>query len=679
MARSKTRKGKIARPEPRTASERIRAKVEKATTPLRPTDVRWWLHDEPHLGVFDVGRRIARATRSRRMQDLYMACLYDDDELAALVSGPGAVGSFTPQTMSTNIIKRQTDAFVARGTKNRPIPMGLTRGGNYGQQRRARQLSKAFEGILEQVGYWETRDARWRDAGLFGSGFAWNYRQGRTLKHDRFFPWELEVDPREAMYGKPRNFFLRRYVDKLTLIEQFPDFEEEILESESKTEDDKWSVGWDDTCDLVLLRGVWHLPSSETSGDGLFALCVSNATLKISEYKRPGVPFSKLDVLPGLVGYRGQSLAKSLTGIQYEANAVGMKMQESGYMTGSYWLVEDGSDIETDVLDNGVGTIVRYKGSKPEHYTPNPWHPAFFDWYMFLRGRAPAEETRLSEQATRGETPAGLESGEAVRAWHRIDDEAHVPTGRGDERDVIDTCWQQFDLLEEIYEDGQAPDADEEAKKPYVVQVEERKHGRSELAELDYAKVRLDRKEFTLRVFPTSFLTGTPAEQRQAVHELIQMGFLSQDEALILLDFPDLQRVLTLRGAARRNIERLIEKYRDADLSKNPNGEGLYEYPEPAWNLKLCKALALMAYLEAKLDGVDELNAKLILRFATDADAEIQAAEQAMAPPAPTALPPPPMGGPAPDPGAQFLPPDAPIAPENAVAPEAMPMLPGGP
>jgi hypothetical protein len=685
----KSRARKPPKADPRTSAERIKAKIDKASgTAERPNDMRWWLHEEPHNTVFSIGRRIATATRARRQQDLYMACLYDDDELAALISGPGAIGNYTPQTMSTNIVKRQTDAFVAKGTKNRPIPMGLTTGGNYGQQRRAKALSKVFEGVLDEIEYWPTREIRWRDAGLFGSGFAWNYRVGRKLYHDRVFPWEIEVDPREAMYGKPRNFFLKRYVDRLELIDRFPEYEEEILASESKSDDDRWANGWEDTCDLVLLRGVWHLPSSETSGDGAFALCVSNATLGgVKEFKRPGVPFSKIDVLPGLVGYRGQGLAKSLTGIQYEANAVGMKMQEAGYMTGSYWLVEDGSDIETDVLDNGVGTVIRYRGAKPEHYTPAPWHPAFFDWYMFLRGRAPAEETRMSEQATRGEKPPGLNSGEAVRAWHQIDDEAHVPTGRADERDVIATCWQQFDLLEEIYEDGQAEDADEEARKPYVVRSEERKHGRTLVTELDYAKVRLDRKSFILRVFPTSFLTGTPAEQREAVHELIQMGFLSQDEALILLDFPDLQRVLTLRGAARRNIERLLEKYREHE--GDPLLDGIYETPEPAWNLPLCKALALMGYLEAKLDGVPEPNLKAIMKFATDAEEELQRAKKNAGGGDPNAADPmagtvdpmadPALGEPAPVPGEQFLPPDEMVPPANAVAPEAMPLLPGGP
>lgn len=682
MPRSSSKKGSPQK-EPRTSKERIAAKVASASGPKQPPkNARFWEHgEEAHLAIFADGERISRATRARREQDLYLACLYDDEELASLVSGHQSVSAYAPQTMSTNIIKRQVDAFVAKQSKNRPVPMGLTTGGNYGQQRRAKALSKFFEGVLDEVGYWETREQRLRDGALFGSGLAYNYRVGRKFHHDRAFPWEVEVDPREAMYGKPRTLRFKRYVDKLVLIEQFPEFEEQILEAQAKAEEDRWSLGWDETCDLVLLRGAWRLPSTEDAKDGWFGLAVSNATLDLAQYTRPYFPFSKFDVLPGLVGWRGQGIAKSLTGLQFEANSVGMSLQEQRYMTGSYVFVEGDSGVETDTLDNGTLTVVRYQGQAPQFHTPNPWHPQLFDWYMTLRGRFPAEETRISEMATRGEKPPGLDSGKAIRAWNQIDDEAYLPAGRCDERDVINTCWQFFDLAEEAYDSK-----DEHAG--YSVKVEDRKHGRSVLEELSYKDVRLDREQFTLRVFPTSFLTGTPAERMQTVKELTEAGFLSQDEAISLLDFPDLQRVMNLRGAARRNIERLLEKLRE---SKDPQKD--YEYPEPAWNLELCKALALMAYLEAKLDGVPEANLRQILQFATDAqglldgdqpepnaaavenaDAEQLAMAEAEAAAAEGMMP----GGPMPDAGAQYAPPQEPVMPANAVAPEAMPMLPGG-
>ncbi len=344
-------------------------------------------------------------------------------------------------------------------------------------------------------------------------------------------------------------------------------------------------------------------------------------------------------------------------------------------MTGSYVWVPPDVGIETDLLDNGIGTIIR-SAQKPEFFNPPPWHPQFFQYYMALRGEFPGQETGQSGLATRAEKPAGLNSGEAVRRFHTVDAENLLVQGRLDEDDVIDTCWQQLDLCEEIHGERKG------GGKPYTIRAEKRKHGRSILEEINYADVRLDREQFRLRVFPTSFLSGTPSDKIDQVRELVKDGWFSQDEALSLLDFPDLQKVMNLKGAARRNIERVLEKIQE---SKNPEED--YEVPLPAWNLELCKALALMTYLDAKLEGVDEENLKWILQFANDAQAildgdqppaaeqapdaaELQAQAEAGAPLDPMAA------GLAPDPGVQFAPPEQPLLPENAVAPEAIALTP---
>jgi hypothetical protein len=684
----------VAKPAERYSSRarKIARGSDTSTKNAKLKDLRWWKHEEPHKAIFEDGKRIARVTRWLRMQDLYFACLYDDSELAAIVQGSGAIGTYTPQTLSSNIVKRQVDTYVAKISKNRPVPMGLTTAGNYSQQRRAKSLSKFFEGVLDNIEFWPTRENRIRDSAIFGSGYAYNYRVGRQFHHDRIFPWEIEVDPREAMYGKPRTFRLKRYVDRLELQERYPKFAEEIADAEAKTDEDQFDIGWDETCDLVLLRGAWHLRSSETSDDGAFCLAVSNCTLENKKYERDYPPFSQNNFLPPLMGWRGQGMVKPLTGLQYEVNAIGMRLQECGYMTGTYAWLPPGVGIETDLLDNGTLSIIRSQ-VKPDFMQPAPWHPAFFDYYLALRGQFPAEESRISEMSTRGETPTGLKSGRALRTHHDIEAEGFTPQGRNDERDVINTCWQMFDLAEEVYDDpGEKSEADKQAKKkPYTVMAESRSHGRNVLEEIEYEKVRLDKEQFTLRVFPTSFLSGTPEDRLDTVRELIDSGFLSQDEALALLDFPDLQRVMNLRGAARRNVERLLEKIRDAEGLDAINKA--YEYPEPAWNLELCKALALMAYLEAKLDGVPEDNLKKILQFATDAQNELDgdqqtpddaaaaaAAAQQDASMDPNAMPVDPnapinpaMAG---DPNAQYAPPEAPPLPANAVAPTVMPGLP---
>jgi len=655
------------------ASERYRSKARKSKA-VEPKegkkDLRFWTSDEPHKTIFDAVARISNRTRARRRQDLFFACLYDDAELASLIEGQRSLDEFAPQTMSANIVRRQVDTMTSRLSKNRPMPMALTTGGNYAQQRRAKALSKYFEGELDAVKYWPTRTLRIRDGGIFGSGLAHNYRVGAKRIHERIYPWELRVDPWEAQHGNPRTLYLRRFIDRLVLQERFPDFAELIEDADSKTDEDHWEIGWDETCDLVLVNEAWHLPSGPDADDGAHAMAVSTGLLgEVTEYKREYFPFSKFDYSPPVVGWWGEGMVKQLRGLQFEVNSIGLRMQEQAYMTGSYILVPDDCGIETDVLDNGALSIIRYRGAKPEWQNPAPFHPQFLSYYMALRGQFPGEITGQSGLATRSEKPAGLDSGKAIRTYHDIDNENLITQGRTDELDALDTCWQLLDLAEEIYSEK------DKGGKAYAVQTESRTHGRSVLEDINYADVRLDREQFTLRVFPTSFLASTPEDRWAQVQEMINAGFLSQDEAMALLDFPDLERVMNLRGSARRNIERLLQKILESD-----DPEKDYEMPIPAWNLELCKALALTTYLDAKLDGAPEENLEWILQFSLDAQAELDDAAAGSNDAAATAQvdagAPIDGAAPSPDAGAQYAPPGSPPLPANAVAPQAMPALP---
>lgn len=653
----------------RATSKRIEAALRRE----KPRDLRWWKSDEPHEAVWSQVRRIGRSTGGRARQDVHYACLYDDAELGQLMlGGSQALGEHTPQTMQTNLVKRQVDAFVAKLSKNRPVPMALTSGGTYGEQRRAKALSKFFEGVLDQVGYWETRPLTLRDGAVFGSGLAHNYRVGRKLFHERVYPWEIRIDPREAMYGKPRTLYVLRYVDRLVLMERFPEHADAILEAEARFEDSGWDVGFDETSDLVLVIEGWHLPSGEVSDKnargGAHGIFVSTKTLAIEDYKRDYFPATKFDFSPGITGWWGTGLAQQLEGLQFEANSIGLRLQEQGWLTGTYVWTPPDVGFEVDHLDNGVWTHIKSE-VEPRFHNPPPWHPALFDYYLFLRGRAAAEETRLSEMATRGEKPAGLDSGTAIRRWSQLDDEAFLPQGRADEHATIDTAWQLFDLCEEIYSESR--ELPGKQREPYTVRIEKRDWGESVLEEIEYSKVRMDRDKFTLRVFPTSMLKGTPAENYQTVREWMADGIISQDEIYSLLDLPDVQRVLNLRGAARRAVEKIL-----SDILDSSDPESVYVYPEPPMNLELCRALALQTFLDAFTRDADEENLQWVLQFALDAEAELEGSAPPPGPAAPGA--PVDEGAIPPMPGEPtFLPPEEAPVPAGAMAPEMMAPVPG--
>ncbi len=657
-------------------------------------DLRFWKAEKPFAAVFANAERLGTYNAARRQQALYYASLYDDAELAAMIQGSAAIEAGVPQTMTTNIVRRQVDTYTAKIVKNRPLPMALTTGGNFGAQRRAKAITKFGEGVLDSVGFWATRELRIRDGAIFGSGIARNYREGRKLRHDRMLPGEVLVDPRDAYYGKPRTVILRHHVDRLVLTEQHPEFEEEIKQAASKlAQDDTW-LSWDDEMsDVVVVLEAIHLSSADIdpdcdeedeTTDGAYVKCISNATLTEREYRLDHHPLSKNDFQKPLVGWFGEGMVRQLAGLQYEINSVG-RLQEQGFMTGSYVWAQDGSGIEIDTLDNGAMSVIRSL-TEPKFFTPAPWHPAFMDYHEGLLTRRPQDITGLSGFATRAELPPGLAggSGIAIRNYKDTDTENLVPQGREDERDVVDTMWQLFDLMEEIHDESKGE------KDKYVVRVEKRADGRSAIEDMDYAEVRMDKAEFTLRTFPTSYLASTPSDRWQQVSEMAEKGLFSQDEVLTLLDFPDVQRVLNLRNSPRKVVEKIVEKLLD------PSFKGTI-VPESAMNLDLCVAIGALAYLEAKWidDAPEELTLR-VLEFVLAArklrdtgepgagagpqpgDQDPMALPGELPPPDVNVpgMPPPLPAGPEAMPG--MLPPDAAPPPPGAAAPTVMPTVPGG-
>ena len=618
-------------------------------------DTRWHLKEDPHQTVFENIESISRRTSIRREMDLYHACLYDDFELASLGTTSWEETEYDPSRLAFNVVRQAVDTLAAKIAKNQPLPTPITSGGTWKEKRRAKSFGKAIEGQFDLSGVWRLSPTIARDSGLFGTGISHNYRIGKTVYHERVFPWEIVLDPREAIYGKPRNMYMKRWVDRFVLVERFPEFEKEILCAESPRSD-SLDLGYDETADLVLVAESWHLPSGlledsdkEKDHDGRHAICVSNCTMLKEEWRKQYFPFSVLRMSDPVAGWFGTGLAKQLTGLQYTINDTASVVQEAHALSGGYILKEKGSDFETDKLDNGRGLVLEWAGSKPEWINPSPVHPDTMNFVLTLIPKA-FEMTGVSQLSAQSQKPAGIESALALNTFNDIETERFALFAKQYEEYHIDIAWQQFDLMEEIQKEFGS----------LKIRVASRERGQWSLPELDFKEVRLDRESFVLKVFPTSLLSKKPASRIQEVENLANAGWIAPEDAKMLLDFPDLERVTDLDQAARRIIENAIEKMLDAE---DPNDPDAYTYPEPTFNLELCIKLGVSMYLDAKLGGAEEENLNLVLNFISDAQAQMTKASGG-APPAGGA--PPPEGGPMPPEG-------APMPPEGAMPPEGMP------
>ena len=659
-------------------------------------DLRWWKEvDEPHRIVFDAVRRIRERSSMRQQMDLYHACLYDDSELTGL--GPTSYDAvdFEPSRLAFNVVRQSVDTLAAKIAKNEPLPMPITTGGTHRQRRRAEAFGRVIQGQFDASGVWRLSPTIARDCALFGTGISFNYRVGKTIYHERVFPWEVLIDPRDGMYGRPRSLYLKRWVDRFVLAERFPDFEPEIMQCESDTAD-KYDLGYDQSSDLVLVVMSWHLPSGEPEEevapvatseddseedvatpapakpkrgrpakpktDGRYVMSISNATLVSKEYKKPYFPLSVIRMSDPIVGWFGTGLAKQLTGLQYTINDTAETLQVAHALSGGYILIEAGSNVNPDKLTNDRGNILTYNGAKPDWINPEPAHPATFDWLMGLLPKA-FEMTGVSQLSAQSQKPAGIESAVALNTFNDIETERFSLFAKQYEEYHIDIAWQFFDLLEEIYEEyGNTS-----------IRAVSRERGHRVIDDLDYAKVRLDRSDFALSVFPTSLLSKKPAARLEEIQQLINAGWIDAADGKDLIDFPDLKRYTNLQQGGKRLIESICERIIDAE---DPYEDGVYTYPEAEFNLKLCISLGLQIYIDAKYDQVPQDNLDVLLQFIADARTELQKSSSmqgAIDPGIPT---PPPADPNALPPG---MPPGAPVDPSMMPPPGAPPPMPPGP
>ena len=599
--------------------------------------------------------------------DLYHACLYDDSELTGLGPVSWKAMEYEPSRLAFNVVRQTVDTLAAKIAKNQPLPMPVTTGGNYRQRRRAEKMGRAIKGQFELSGVWRTSPTIARDSALFGTGIAHNFRVGNTIYHERVLPWEVVIDPRDAMYGRPRTLYLRRWVDKYVLAERFPEFHEYIMTVDSQ-DVHTYDLGYDDTTDLVLVIEAWHLPSRELAKrdpdyepgaeldeagdqdqpaprndpdskaehtgplrpahDGCHTITIANATLLKEPWRRQYFPFSVLRMSDPLVGWHGTGLAKQLTGLQYTINETASVVQEAHALSGGYILVETGSNVETEHLDNGRGTILKYNGTRPDWINPQPVHPDTWNFVLQLIPKA-FEMTGVSQLSAQSQKPAGIESAIALNTFNDIETERFALFAKQYEEYHIDVAWQFFDLWEEIVDEfGSAK-----------IQVSTRDRGLRYLSEIEFSDIRLDRAEFVLDVFPTSLLSKKPAARIQELESFINAGWITREDAMMLLEMPDLERAGNMILASTRIIEKVVDKMLDAE---DPYADDVYTYPEPAFNLRLCISKGIQMYLDAKLDGAPEENLQLVMQFVTDAKDQLASSQGATeeAAPAELAMPP---------------------------------------
>lgn len=593
-------------------------------------DVLWWESEENDVAIdiFNTIRTIANNSDDREQRNIRCAKLYGNREFAGLnprgVASLSSAATTLPENrVKINIVSSMCDTAAAKISKMKPRVTFLTTGGDWTLQQNTKKLTTFMAGLFYKNDVHKLHQTGFRDSTIFDIGALKHFIQNKQIVTERVIATELVVDPTDAIYGKPQSLYQYKYVHKNVLKAHFKKHEVGIDMSTASLEDAQY--GRNPSDQFVVVIEAWHLPSTKGAGDGRHVICTSHAVLSDTEWDKDYFPFTFFRWSDPLTGFYGQSLAERLTGNQIEINKMLRIIQRSFHLGSAFKVfIESGSKIVKEHLNNEIGSIVYYTGTKPDYYVPQTVHPEYFRHLEFLISSS-YEEAGISQLSASSRKPAGIESGKAMREYNDIETERFAITSQGFESSFLTTAKIYVDLLEDLRKSGS----------DYEVVAESKKFVQS----IKWSDTKVEGNEIIMQMFPTSALPQTPAGRIQWVQELVNSGFIPQEFAIKLLDFPDIESYTSLVNASLDDLLATIEDIVD---------KGKYSPPEPYQDIQMGLKLFQSAYLKAKRDEVPEKHLDLLRRWMTAADAMAQAAQPKQPPAAiPEQPPAPPQGIPA--------------------------------
>lgn len=618
----------------------------------------WWKEKDPTeiaRQIFDTVIYIEEDQTERREKNLRCLRLYGNTDVSGI--GPYSHARSTLPNLPENRVKYSvvtsaSDTVAAKVSKMKPRVTFLTQGGNFSLQERSKKLTKWVQGAFNANRIYEKHQALFKDSLIFDLGALKHYRMGGKIYSERCLSSEIYVDFADGMYGCPTHLYHVKYVHKDILAEHYPKSRGAIMESTSSLDSSAMmtSINEEEREYVIVIEG-WKLPTSDDAGDGRHVIAVERGVLLDEEYKRSYFPFTFSRWSNPVIGFYGQSLVDRLTGNQVEINKMLRIIQRSFHLGSAFKVfLEYGSKVAKEHINNEIGSIVYYAGTKPEFYTPKTVHEEFFRHLEWLI-RSSFEEAGISQLSATSRLPAGLDggSGKALREYNDLETERFILIAQQYENSFLETARQYIDLAREMEEEGEDMDVVAESRR-FVESIA-------------WSDVALDKNEYVMQMFPTSMLPQTPAGKLAYVQELINGGFIDQLWGLSLLEFPDVEGYTSLKLAPLDDLMSTL----DLMLYK-----GEFTPPEPFQDLKLGVQIFQQAYLRAKKDGAPDSRLDLIRRWIAMADKMTSIATNA-ASATPLANPTSQGGAPlaVPPPGAPPMPAPPGTPPQMAAAPTA--------
>lgn len=550
---------------------------------------RWWLLEDDGAIAQSVASTIKFIERhqSSRMEQLTASTrLYSNSSVFNLIGtaftrSNSAQSNPSSSRISYNLCQSVVDTLVSKFSKNKVVPTFITDGGVWGVQQKAEKLSKFTEGIFhaEKV-HFKGMNA-FRDACVWGDGFVHIFRdQDDTVGIERVLPHEIFVDMVESLSCSPQQMHRVKIADRDIVMSTWGDDDEKKEAIARALPPSYQEIGGAATAvDLVQLTESWHLKSGPDAEDGLHIICLGDCVLFREEYDKDYFPFAKISWSEKLLGFFSQGVCEQLQNLQGEINRLMILIQRSMWMGGSFKvLVENGSKVVSQHLNNDVGAIIHYTGTPPQYITPPMIQQDIYPYVDSLIAKG-YQQCGVSQLGASSVKPLGVDSGKALRTLDDIEADRSLSNGQRLEEFFVEIARQAVDVTKDIFK----------SKKTMKVIFP----SSTFIETIDWKDINLKEDEYVLKAFPVSSLPEDPAGRLQTVQEYAQAGWVSPQGARKLMSMPDIEMSDNLANASEDLLHKIFEEMLEED--------GKYRSPEPYMNLALAKTLCLqyMNYADA--------------------------------------------------------------------------------
>lgn len=566
----------------------------------------WWLAEAGSRAqpLFEMVSSLHQNSYDRQQRNIRNLKLYGNLEALALGSSylnAATMPQLPSERLRLNICSSMVDTSGAKISKMKPRISFLTQGGDPSSQKQAKQLSKYMLGAFYLNDIHSLHQQGFRDSQIFDIGAIKHWEDGKRLHSERTLAMELYVDPMDAVYGQPKCLYQVKYVPRSVLQSLWKSKKGVIEQSKGEIESGVFHENF--TEEFVCVIEAWRLPSSPGAKDGVHIIAVSNGELKEEIYEKDYFPFTFFRWSKPVVGFYGQSLVERLASTQAEINKMLRIIQHSFHLGSAFKvLLEHGSRIAKDQLNNDIGAIIYYTGTKPDYVIPKVVHEEFFQHLRFLIQSA-YEEAGISQMSASSRKPAGLESGKALREFNDIESERFALVSQDYESTYLETARIYVDLSNDI----------KKKKGDFCVKAQSKNF----IESIKWSEVcPIDENAYIMQMFPTSMLPHEPAGRLAFVQELINSGMVPADWGLMLLDFPDTESFASLKNAALQDLLDTMEEL----------ATGEYESPEPLQDLQNGIPLMQSAYLRYRRGGLDDGHLENFRKWIATADAMLQKA-----------------------------------------------------